>query len=493
MPVVPSPSAFENTYARLPARFYSRLDPTPVAAPRLIKFNTALAQDLGIDLDASDPGQIAQVLSGNRVLPGSEPLAMAYAGHQFGQFVPQLGDGRAILLGELRDRAGVLRDVQLKGSGRTPYSRGGDGRAALGPVLREYIVSESMTALGIPSTRTLAAVLSGERVLREEPLPGAILTRVAASHVRVGTFQFFAARGDADAVRTLADYVIARHYPDLKDSRSAYLDLLNAVIRRQASLVAQWLHVGFIHGVMNTDNSTVSGETIDYGPCAFMDAYDANQVFSSIDRHGRYAYSNQPAIAQWNLARLAETLLPLIDANTNRAIELATEAVTAFFEHFELAWLSGMRAKLGLQSVDAPDTDLVQRLLSLMQRTQADFTTTFRGLCALAESDSAAKLDRLSAEADFAAWLQEWRTRLAAEARPAAEVAASMRAVNPKYIPRNHRIEQSIEAAVERGDFAPFEKLLSVVLRPFDEQPDAAEYAAEPEPHERVAQTFCGT
>ncbi len=488
-----SPAAFHNTYARLPARFYSRIDPTPVAAPRLIKFNAALAQDLGVDLDATDPGQIAQVLSGNRMLPGSEPLAMAYAGHQFGQFVPQLGDGRAILLGELRDRAGVLRDVQLKGSGRTPYSRGGDGRAALGPVLREYIVSEAMTALGVPSTRTLAAVLTGERVLREEPLPGAILTRVAASHVRVGTFQFFAARGDADAVRTLADYVIARHYPDLKDSRSAHLDLLNAVIRRQASLVAKWLHLGFIHGVMNTDNSTVSGETIDYGPCAFMDAYDANQVFSSIDRHGRYAYANQPAIAQWNLARLAETLLPLIDPNEARAVELATEAVTAFFDHFEQAWLEGMRAKLGLTGADPADKDLAQRLLTLMQRTEADFTQTFRGLCALAESDSAPKLERLNADAEFSAWLQDWRARLAAEARSPGVVAASMRAVNPKYIPRNHRIEQLIEAAVEREDFAPFEKLLNVVARPFDEQPDAEEYAAEPGLNERVTQTFCGT
>jgi uncharacterized protein YdiU (UPF0061 family) len=488
-----SPSPFDNSYARLPPRFYTRIAPTPVAAPRLIKFNAALAQDLGIELDAGDPDQIAQVLSGNRLLPGSEPLAMAYAGHQFGHFVPQLGDGRAILLGELRDRGGVLRDVQLKGSGRTPYSRGGDGRAALGPVLREYLVSEAMTALGIPSTRTLAAVLSGERVLREEPQPGAILTRVAASHVRVGTFQFFAARGDADAVRTLADYVIARHYPDLAGSATAYLDLLHAVTRRQANLVSKWLQVGFIHGVMNTDNTTVSGETIDYGPCAFMDAYAANQVFSSIDRHGRYAYAQQPAIAQWNLARLAETLLPLIDPNTERAIELATASVTAFVPHFEEAWLQGMRAKLGLSSATAGDPDLAQRLLALMERTQSDFTRTFRDLCALAESESAATLEGVSADAEFAAWLQTWRARLAAEARPPSHIAAAMRAVNPKYIPRNHRIEQAIQAAVEREDFAPFETLLRVVARPFEEQPGAAEYAAAPLPQERVMQTFCGT
>jgi uncharacterized protein YdiU (UPF0061 family) len=488
-----TPSAFENSYARLPARFYSHTDPTPVVAPRLIKFNLDLAADLGIDLEVSDPTTIAAVLSGNRRLPGSEPLAMAYAGHQFGQFVPQLGDGRAILLGELRDRAGVLRDVQLKGAGRTPYSRGGDGRAALGPVLREYLVSEAMTALGVPSTRTLAAVWSGERVLREEPLPGAILTRVAASHVRVGTFQYFAARGDGDAVRTLADYVIARHYPDLKESPSGHLDLLNAVIRRQASLVAKWLHVGFIHGVMNTDNSTVSGETIDYGPCAFMDAYDANRVFSSIDRHGRYAYSNQPAIAQWNLARLAETLLPLIDPDEGRAVEVATEAVNGFVAHFERVWTDGMCAKLGLTGVEPADKDLAQRLLSLMQRTSADFTQTFRGLCALAEGHTSPDLEGLGGDAEFAAWLQAWRARLAVDARSPAAVAASMRAVNPKYIPRNHRIEQLIAAAVEREDFSLFEALLRVVTRPFDEQPEAQAYAAAPAPEERVMQTFCGT
>ncbi len=487
------PSAFDNSYARLPARFYSRTDPTTVAAPRLIKFNDELAADLGIDLDASDPTTMAQLLSGNRKLPGSEPIAMAYAGHQFGQFVPQLGDGRAILLGELRDRGGVLRDVQLKGAGRTPFSRGGDGRAALGPVLREYIVSEAMTALGVPSTRTLAAVWSGERVLREEPLPGAILTRVAASHVRVGTFQYFAARGDADAVRTLADYVIARHYPELKESASAYLDLLNAVIRRQASLVAKWLHVGFIHGVMNTDNSTVSGETIDYGPCAFMDAFDANQVFSSIDRHGRYAYSNQPAIAQWNLARLAETLLPLIDRDEGRAVEVATAAVNAFVGHFEQAWIEGMRAKLGLTGAAPADKDLAQRLLSLMQQASADFTRTFRGLCALVETDTAPELEQLVRDPGFSAWLQAWRARLAVHARAPAVVGASMRAVNPKYIPRNHRIEQLIVAAVEREDFSLFETLLRVVTRPFDEQPESQAYAAAPEPRERVMQTFCGT
>jgi uncharacterized protein YdiU (UPF0061 family) len=484
---------FENTYARLPARFFSRTEPTPVKAPRLIRFNAALAEELGIEVDAGDDQSIAQALSGNRLLPGSEPLAMAYAGHQFGQFVPQLGDGRAILLGEVRGRDGTLRDIHLKGAGRTPFSRGGDGRAALGPVLREYIVSEAMTALGIPSTRSLAAVASGDTVLREEPLPGAILTRIAASHVRVGTFQYFAAREDLDAVRTLADYVIARHYPDLKSAANPYLELLTAVMRRQSSLVAKWLHVGFIHGVMNTDNTAISGETIDYGPCAFMDFYDANQVFSSIDRQGRYAYSNQPSIAQWNLVRFAETLLPLIDASQERAIELATETINAFAAQIDLKWLQGMRAKLGLATEDARDRELAQRLLAIMQRVQADFTLTFRDLCRLAEAGETRFPGALGEDREFQAWLAEWQSRCAAEPRSRAERAAAMRAVNPRYIARNHRIEELIEAAVERGDFAPFNALLTVLAKPFEEQPEFAAYAAPPRPEQRVQQTFCGT
>jgi serine/tyrosine/threonine adenylyltransferase len=418
---------------------------------------------------------------------------MAYAGHQFGQFVPQLGDGRTILIGEVRDRAGVLRDIQLKGAGRTPYSRGGDGRAALGPVLREYVMSEAMAALGIPSTRALAAVSTGQTVLREEPLPGAILTRIAASHVRVGTFQYFAARDDYDAVRTLADYVIGRHYPDLKSAAAPYLELLNAVMRRQASLVARWLHVGFIHGVMNTDNTAVSGETIDFGPCAFMDGYDANKVFSSIDRHGRYAYSSQPSIAQWNLARLAETLLPLIDANEGRAVELATESISAFGAEMDQHWLQGMRAKLGLSTADPRDLELAQRLLAIMQRTEADFTQTFRTLSSLAESTEPLKVDGLGEDPQFLAWLDDWRSRCAIESLPAAARAIAMRAVNPKYIPRNHRIEELITAAVERQDFSLFDALLSVLARPFDEQPEAEAYAAPPRPEQRVTQTFCGT
>jgi uncharacterized protein YdiU (UPF0061 family) len=510
---------FENTYARLPARFYTRTNPTPVKAPRLIRFNAALAAELGIEVDAGDDEGIAQALSGNRIMPGSEPLAMAYAGHQFGQFVPQLGDGRAILLGEVRGRDGMLRDIHLKGAGRTPFSRGGDGRAALGPVLREYVVSEAMTALGIPSTRTLGAVLTGETVLRERPLPGAILTRIAASHVRVGTFQFFAAREDVDGVRTLAEYVIARHYPDIATAANPYLELLNVVMSRQASLVAKWLNVGFIHGVMNTDNYAISGETIDYGPCAFMDVYSANQVFSSIDAHGRYAYSNQPSIAQWNLVRFAETLLPLIDENQERAVALATESINRFAVQIDAQWLQGMRAKLGLTGEDPRDRDIAQKLLAIMERTQADFTLTFRGLSKIAESleaqpggealpadvrpgearsgeggpGAARTLGALGEDAEFLAWLADWQSRCALEPRSGAERAAAMRAVNPRYIARNHRIEEAIQAAVQRGDFAPFDTLLAVLAKPFDEQPEFDAYQTPPRPEQRVEQTFCGT
>ena len=476
---------FDNSYARLPARFYSRVDPTPVAAPRLIKWNEELAMQLRLPFDPGERQTLARIFSGNQLLAGSEPLAMAYAGQQFGHFVPQLGDGRAILLGEVRGADQQRHDIHLKGAGRTPYSRGGDGRAALGPVLREYVVSEAMTALGIPSTRTLAAVSTGENVFREGPVPGAILTRVAASHVRVGTFQFFSARGDVEAVRILADYVIDRHYPQIAGGAAPYLQLLREVVARQASLVTRWLLVGFVHGVMNTDNTTVSGETIDYGPCAFLDAYDAEAVFSSIDRQGRYAYSNQAPIAQWNLARLAETLLPLIDTDSDRAVELATEVIGGFAPLFEQQWIAGMRSKLGLTLAHPDDVGLVEQLLAIMQRTAADFTQTFRGLC-----------DRVTAgdmDPAFSDWLLAWRKRGESESKSPQERAALMRASNPKYIPRNHRIEQLIVAAVEREDFAPFEDLLQVLKRPFDEQPAAERYTEAPRAEERVLQTFCGT
>ena len=484
-----------DSYAELPAQFYTRVAPTPVAKPRLIKFNGTLAVELGLDVRDLDEARLAAIFSGNRVLPESAPLAMAYAGHQFGQFVPQLGDGRALLLGEVRDPSGRRRDIQLKGSGRTPYSRGGDGRAALGPVLREYVVSEAMHALGIPATRALAAVTTGEPVHRDQgALPGAIFTRVAASHVRVGTFQYFAARGDTAAVRRLADYVIARHYPEAASADNPSLELLRFVVRRQARLVASWMNVGFIHGVMNTDNMTLSGEAIDFGPCAFMDAYDPAKVFSSIDRMGRYAYGNQAAAAQWNLARLAETLLAGIDAQPERAIELATTVIGEFSGEFDRHWLAGMRRKLGLFVEEEGDPALIRGLLEAMHQGEADFTLTFRRLSAAAESaDGDSAVTALFGDAGgIHAWIEAWRARLRREPQPASEHAAFMRWVNPAVIPRNHRIEALIAAAVD-GDFVPFETLHQVLARPFEEVPDGAAYSAAPLPEERVLQTFCGT
>lgn len=487
------PVAFDNSYARLPPQFFADQAPTPVAAPRLIKFNEALARELGLDVDALSQNAAA-LFSGNELLPGSQPIAMAYAGHQFGNFVPQLGDGRAILLGEVKDRNGRRRDIQLKGSGPTPFSRRGDGRAALGPVLREYIVSEAMHALGVPTTRALAAVTTGEPVYREEALPGAIFTRVAASHIRVGTFQFFAARGDTESVKTLADHVIARHYPDIRDRANPYLALLEAVAERQAALIARWLHIGFIHGVMNTDNMTVSGETIDFGPCAFMDAYDPATVFSSIDRNGRYAYANQPAIGQWNLARLGETLIPLIDPSADAAIDLANVVIKSYGERFQAYWLSGMRAKIGLASEEDGDLELIQSLLATMQQQGADFTLTFRRLAALAADEDITDFAATFQDPQSVApWLEHWRERLGRDAQTQATRAASMRRVNPAFIPRNHRIEQAIVAAVEDDDFSLFEALLKVLATPYQDQPSFAPYAEPPLPTERVLQTFCGT
>ena len=486
---------FADTYARLPAHFYTRIEPTKVAAPRLIKFNGALAAELGLDVDGLGPDTLAEIFSGNKVLPESHPIAMVYAGHQFGQFVPQLGDGRAILLGDVRDRSGHRRDIQLKGSGRTPYSRSGDGRAAVGPVLREYLVSEAMHALGLPSSRALAAVATGESVFRSHPVPGAILTRVAASHVRVGTFQYFAARGDMDSTRQLADYVIERHYSDAASAANPYLELLRGVTQRQARLVAGWMNVGFIHGVMNTDNMAISGETIDFGPCAFMDAYDPATVFSSIDHGGRYAYANQPAAAQWNLARFAETMLRLIDGDSDRAVELATRMIAEFAKEFDEHWLAGMRRKLGLFTEEDGDLELIRALLDVMHRSHADFTLAFRRLCAAAESEAGdAALEGLFPEpAALREWARAWRSRLAREPQPGSEHAAFMRLVNPCVIPRNHRIEAVIAAVVERGDFAPFEELSRVLARPYEERSEFASYANPPLPEERVIQTFCGT
>jgi serine/tyrosine/threonine adenylyltransferase len=482
-----------SSYADLPQRFFTKLDPTPVARPRVIRFNRALAAELDPDLAALDAGAVAQLFSGNTVPPGVVPIAMAYAGHQFGHFVPQLGDGRAILLAETSDRAGRRRDIQLKGSGRTPYSRGGDGRAALGPVLREYLVSEAMHALGIPATRALAAVSTGECVRRERLLPGAILTRVASSHVRVGTFEYFAARGDIDAVRILANYVIERHYPHQLPGENRYLTLLKAVTSRQAALIANWMHVGFIHGVMNTDNMAVSGESIDFGPCAFMDAFDPATVFSSIDSQGRYAYCNQPHAAAWNLSRFAETLLPLIDPSPERAVQLATDVTSTFTTTFNDHLLDGWRRKLGMSLREDGDAALAEDLLEVMHRNQADFTLTFRGLCsAAADQAGDQEVRMLFANArDYDEWATRWHMRLARETVPPTLRAEAMRQVNPRYIPRNHQIERIIKAA-EQDDFAPFEELSAVLSQPYLTQAADA-YAMPPLPAERLLQTFCGT
>ena len=493
---MPQPIRFENSYARLPSRFHARLEPTPVASPRLIRFNAGLAEELGIDPEIFAGPEGAAIAAGNLVPEGAEPIALAYAGHQFGHFVPQLGDGRALLLGEVRDRTGRLRDIQLKGSGPTPFSRRGDGRAALGPVLREYVVSEAMHALGIPTTRALAAATTGEPVFRETQLPGAVLMRVASSHVRVGSFQYFAARSDMAAVQTLVGYVVDRHYPELQGAADLPLALLGAVAERQAALVARWMLVGFIHGVMNTDNMSICGETIDFGPCAFMEAYDPATVFSAIDEGGRYAYANQPPIAQWNIARLAETLLPLIDADEERAIGRAMEVITGFRARFAAHWVDGMRHKLGLAKVQEGDADLATDFLAALHAGEADFTLAFRAL-ADAAADPAGDAPGLRALCTrtevLQSWLPRWRARSAAETTAPDERAAAMRLANPLFIPRNHRVEQAIAAAVEAQDFGPFETLLQATSRPFDAQPELAAYAAPAAPGERVQRTFCGT
>ena len=486
---------FDNSYARLPERFFARVPPTAVTAPKLIRLNRELALHLGLDPAWLASPEGVEFLSGNQVAGGSEPIAMAYAGHQFGHFVPQLGDGRAVLLGEIVDRDGRRNDIQLKGSGPTPFSRRGDGRAALGPVLREYVVSEAMAALGIPTTRTLAAVTTGEAVARETLLPGAILTRVASSHIRVGTFQFFAARGDVEGLRLLTEYVIARHYPHAADAERPYRTFLDAVVTAQADLLAQWLLVGFIHGVMNTDNMSVAGETIDYGPCAFMDTYDPATVFSSIDQMGRYAYDNQPQMAHWNLTRLAEAILPILSDDGDAAIADAQEALGAFGAYFERAYYAGLRRKLGLFTIRDDDIALADALFRIMAENQVDFTLFFRRLSdvdAGSNDDEAVRL----LFADHTAcdeWLSRWRARVAEEPQDADTRRAAMRAVNPAFIPRNHRVEAVIKAAVEQEDFALFEELLTVLSDPFADQPAFASYAEPPQPHQRVLATFCGT
>jgi serine/tyrosine/threonine adenylyltransferase len=487
--------AFDNSYARLPDRFYARVAPTKVGDPRVVRINGPLAELLGASPQQFTSSSGAGLLVGNSIPSGAEPLALAYAGHQFGGFVSQLGDGRAILLGEVVGKDGLRRDIQLKGSGPTPFSRGGDGRAALGPVLREYLVSEAMAALGIPTTRALAVATTGEYVVREEPLPGAVLTRVAASHLRVGTFEFFAARGDQEALVALTTHALARHYPNAAGSGSDALTLLERVIDAQANLVARWLGVGFVHGVMNTDNTSISGETLDYGPCAFLDEYDPSKTFSSIDHGGRYAFSNQPRIAHWNMARLAETLLGLISDDQQEAVRLATECLARFPPTFEAAFLRILRAKLGLAGADPGDRALADDLLRRLGDSRVDYTLFFRRLCAAA-ADPAADSDIVPLFEDptaYRTWAETWRRRLAIDPLPPAARAPSMRRVNPAFIPRNHRVEEAIEASVRRNDFKPFELLADVLMRPYDDQPDVAHLADPPGPEQRAYRTFCGT
>ncbi len=477
----------ENSYARLPKSFFTSLNPIPVRSPKLIILNDPLVTFLGLNGQALQSEEGVAVLAGNKIPEGTLPLAQAYAGHQFGHFT-MLGDGRALLLGEQITPLGKRVDIQLKGSGRTPYSRGGDGRAALGPMLREYIISEAMHALGIATTRSLAVVTTGESVIREIELPGAILTRVAASHLRVGTFQYVSKWGTVEDLRVLADYTLQRHFPDVDDVENRYLLLLQEAIKRQAVLIAKWQLVGFIHGVMNTDNMALSGETIDYGPCAFMDAYDLATVFSSIDLHGRYAYGNQPQIAGWNLARFAETLLPLLHVNQEQAVKLAKDKLSDFTELYHRNWLAGMRAKLGIFNEEIQDESLIEGLLSMMQKYRADYTNTFRALTFDTPGDTV-----LFGIPEFAQWQELWQARLGRQQEPKASSHQLMRNSNPALIPRNYRVEAALEAAVKEGDYSVMERLLNVLSSPYAHSPEQTDYSTLPETSTYPYRTFCGT
>lgn len=478
---------FDNSYARLPEIFYKKQTPTPVREPKLIVFNDSLADSLGLDSEALKSEAGTAVLAGNHMPDGAEPLAQAYAGHQFGHFT-MLGDGRAVLLGEQITPQGERVDIQYKGSGRTPYSRGGDGRAGLGPMLREYIISEAMHGLGIPTTRSLAVVETGEQIIRETMLPGAVLTRVGASHLRVGTFQYAANFGKVEDLRALADYAIERHYPEIKTEENRYVLLLKELINRQAGLIAKWLHVGFIHGVMNTDNMTISGETIDYGPCAFIDVYDPATVFSSIDRDGRYAFGNQPYIGGWNLTRFAESILPLLHEDEDEAVKLAEEALSDFSDVFAAKWLAGMRAKLGMMNEESEDKTLIADLLNLMQKHRADYTNTFRALTfgQLEETD-------LFKSEEFTQWHEKWQNRLGRQQESKDASHELMKKSNPAVIPRNHRVEEALEAAVEKGDFSVMERLLAVMSNPYAHSPELTDYCKPPAPSKLPYRTYCGT
>lgn len=477
---------FDNSYARLPDSFFSRVDPNPVGSPELVILNDSLAATLGLDVDKLRSEDGVVVHAGNKVPEGAAPLAQAYAGHQFGHFT-MLGDGRAVLLGEQITPKGERVDIQLKGSGRTPFSRGGDGRAAIGPMLREYIISEAMYGLGIPTTRSLAVVTTGEMIIRETDLPGAILTRVAASHIRVGTFEYAAHFGKDEDIKALADYTIERHYPEVKGQENQYLLFLKGVIKRQAELISKWQLVGFIHGVMNTDNMTISGETIDYGPCAFMDTYNPETVFSSIDRQGRYAYVNQPYIGGWNLSRFAETLLPLLHGEQEEAINIAQDALSEYSDIYKASWHSGMRAKLGLFNEEKDDETLIEGLLSIMHKYRADYTNTFRALTINRLEET-----NLVGTPEFNDWYELWQARRRRQDKSKEESYELMRKNNPAVIPRNHRVEEALKAA-EHGDYSVMNRLLKVLSNPFGYTDEQAEYCTLPEPSDRPYRTFCGT
>ena len=485
---------FDNSYARELEGLWLKASPARAPEPELIRFNRPLADELGIDVSGLTDENLAARFSGNDLPEGAAPLAMAYAGHQFGHFSPQLGDGRAILIGEVIDWNGKRRDIQLKGSGRTPFSRGGDGYSALGPVLREYMVSEFMHACGVPSTRALAAVKTGNTVYRETEKPGAVMTRVAASHIRIGTFQFFAARGDIASVKRLLDHAIARHHPHASEAANPALAFFESVCAAQARLIALWTGLGFVHGVMNTDNMSVSGETIDFGPCAFMDHYDPHALFSSIDRNGRYAFSNQPMIAQWNLSRLAETLVPLVEGDQDKAVAALTAVLEAFPSVFERERLAVMRRKLGLAAESDGDAALIKRLLDRMQLETVDHTVAFRALADSAmDGDSTGFEDLFADKILISAWLFDWRKRQNSERGTLENCARLIQAANPAFIPRNHRIEEAIRAAEDHNDFAPFHRLAEVLSNPLEDQPDHKDLQLPPRPEQRVTKTFCGT
>ena len=474
----------ESTYAELPQIFFSKLSPTPVRQPEVVLFNDKLADEIGLNLSDMSKEMRADLFAGNFVPEGAEPFAQAYAGHQFGNFT-MLGDGRAIVLGEHQTPSGHRLDLQLKGSGRTPYSRGGDGRAALGPMLREYIISEAMHALGIPTTRSLAVVTTGEKVYRETELPGAILTRIAGSHIRVGTFEYASLHEDKAVTQALLDYLINRHFPEIKEKENKPLALLEAIIHQQAELITHWMRVGFIHGVMNTDNMALSGETIDYGPCAFMDVFAPDTVFSSIDHKGRYAYANQPFIAQWNLARLAETLLPLMDEAREDAIGMAEDSLNDFEQVYKGKWLAMMGTKLGLAEAKKEDEKLITDLLDWMHENGADFTNTFRDLSQEKLPDG-----ELYATESFQTWHTQWHARLGREDFNSS--IALRQSVNPAVIPRNHKVEEALQAS-EKGDLEPFRKLLLAFENPYEDRGHLTLYQSPPKPEEKVLQTFCGT